>query len=186
MKKHSVISHINPVAPMALETNFKTHEKTSYPFSPEPKRPKCVKVILNSNDRQAGSLLTRAVFNVRLPTEFQNKQLNLVVDSFIVGSSPNSVSNLSLFPYYIRIAEYRNPYSYSSMTQTTSGRILLTTGTSYFNNTPRTQGGNTVMDTTLFTRPITLEIFSPYFDTSAVNGLANEYSIQLSLWDDVS
>ena len=186
MKKQSVISHINPVAPMALETNFKTHEKTSYPFSPEPKRPKCVKVILNSNDRQAGSLLTRAIFNVRLPTEFQNKQLNLVVDSFIVGSSPNSVSNLSLFPYFVRIAEYRNPYSYSSTSQTTSGRILLTTGTSYFNHTPRETGGSTITDPTLFTRPITIEVFSPHFDTAGVGGVSNEWSIQISLFDDVN
>lgn len=185
MKKYSNISAVNPVAPMAMENDFKTHEKTSYPFKPEPKRPKCVKVILNSTDRQAGSTLTRAVFNVRLPVEFQNKQLNLVVDSFVVSSSPNSVSNLSLFPYFVRIAEYRNPYSYSSTSQTTSGRILLTTGTSYFNNTPRETGGNTVVSTDLFNRPITIDIFSPHFDTSATNGVANEWSIMLSLWDDV-
>lgn len=171
---------------MSLETSFMTHDKKStYPFSPEKKRPKCVKVILNSNDRQAGSTLTRALFNVRLPTEFQNKQLNLVVDGFIISSSPNSVSNLSLFPYFVRIAEYRNPYSYSSTSQTTSGRILLTTGTTYYNNTPREAGGNTVVDTTLFSRPITIEIFSPHFDTSSPNGVANDWSIQLSLFDDV-
>lgn len=170
---------------MSMEADFKTHEKTKYPFSPEPKRPKCVKVILNSTDRQAGSDLTRAIFNVKIPTEFQNKQLNLVVDSFIVSSAPNNVSNLALYPYYVRIAEYRNPYSFSSTSQTTSGRILLTTGTTYFNNTPRENGGNTVVDPTLFTRPITIEIFSPHFNTSAVNGVANEWSICISLWDDV-
>jgi hypothetical protein len=186
MKKFANISLVNPVAPMAMENDFKTHEKTSYPFSPEPKRPKCVKVMLNSIDRQAGSSLTRAVFNVRLPTEFQNKQLNMVVDSFVVSSSPNSVSNLGLFPYFLRIVEYRNPFSYSSTSQTTSGRILLTTGTSYFNNTPREKGGNTVVDTTLFSRPLTFEIFSPHFDTAAANGVVNEWSVELSLWDDVA
>lgn len=185
MSKIKNISHINPVAPMALEADFKTMQKTAYPFNPTPKRPKCVKVILNSTDRQAGSTLTRAIFNVRIPTEFQNKQLNLVVDSFVVSSSPNSVSNLSLFPYFVRIAEYRNPYSYSSTSQTTSGRILLTTGTTYFNNTPRETGGSTITDPTLFTRPITIELFSPHFDTALAGGVSNEWSIQISLFDDV-
>jgi hypothetical protein len=185
MKKHTNISQIDPVAPMAQQGDYKTHPKTSYPFTPIASRPKCVKVILNSTDRQAGSTLTRAIFNVRLPADFQNKQLNLVVDAFVVSSSPNSVSNLALFPYFVRIAEYRNPYSYNSTTQTTSGRILLTTGTTYFNNTPRETGGSTVVDTTLFSRPITLEVISPHFDTAAANGVSNEWSIQLSLFDDV-
>jgi len=179
------ISQINPVAPMAMEADFKAMTKATYPFQPVQKRPKCVKVILNSTDRQAGSTLTRAVFNVKLPTEFQNKQLNLVVDSFVVSSSPNTVTNLGLFPYFVRIAEYRNPYSYSSTSQTTSGRILLTTGTTYFNNTPRETGGNTVVSTDMFYRPITIEIFSPHFDTSATGGVSNEWSIILSLFDDV-
>lgn len=184
MKKLKNISLIDPTAPLAQQNDFKTHEKTTYPFSPEKKRPKCVKIILNSTDRQVGSTLTRAVFNVKLPVEFQDKKLNLVVDTWIVSSSPNSVSNLSMFPYFVRIAEYRNPYSYSSTSQTTSGRILLTTGTTYFNNTPRDTGGFTVTDTSLFTRPITIEVFSPHFDTSA--SLANDWSIVISLFDDVS
>jgi hypothetical protein len=185
MSKGKNISQVNPVAPMALDTDFMTMQKTSYPFTPTAKRPKCVKVILNSTDRQAGSTLTRAIFNVRIPTEFQNKQLNLVVDSFVVSSAPNSVSNLSLFPYFVRIAEYRNPYSYSSTSKTTSGRILLTTGTTYFNNTPHETGGSTITDPTLFARPITIELFSPHFDTALTNGVSNEWSIQLSLFDDV-
>lgn len=185
MKKYPNISSINPVAPMALEAHFVTHEKQpSQPFKPESKRPKCVKVILNSGDRASGSL-TSALFNVKLPTSFQNKRLNLVVDSFVVSGSPNSVANMSLYPYYIRLAELRNPYSYSSMTSTTTGVILLTTGTTYFNNTPREAGGTTITDTTLFNRPITIELFSPHFDTSAVGGVSNPWSICLSLWDDV-
>ena len=183
MKKYSNISKVNPVAPLAQEAEFKTHEKTTYPFSPVQKRPKCVKIILNSTDKQAGSTNTRAVFNVRLPTEFQNKKLNLVVDSWIVSSAPNSVSNLSLYPYYLCIAEYRNPYSYSSTSKTTSGGVLLTTGTSYFNNTPRETGGSTVVDTTLFTRPITIEVFSPHFEITTV--AMNDWSLMLSLFDDV-
>lgn len=183
MKKYPNISVINPVAPLAQQQDFKTHDKTTYPFAPEQKRPKCVKVILNSNDRQSGTL-TRATFNVKLPVEFQNKKLNLVVESFIVSSAPNSVSNLTLYPYYVRISEYRNPYSYSSTSQTTSGRILLTTGTTYFNNTPRDTGGSTVIDPTLFTRPVTIEVFSPHFDITAVNGVTNDWSIMLSLFDD--
>jgi hypothetical protein len=184
MTKLYNIAQVNPVAPLAMEAEFKTHHKTTYPFNAEPKRAKCVKIMLNSNERQSGSL-TSAQFKVNLPTEFQNKRLNLVVDAFVVGSAPNSVSNLSLYPYWIRIAEVRNPFSYSSMTGTTSGIILLTTGASYFNNTPRESGGSTVISPTLFDRPITIEIFSPHFDTSTANGISNQWSIQLSLFDDL-
>lgn len=184
MKQLHNISSINPVAPMAMEAEFKTHHKTSYPFNAEPKRPKCVKVLLNSGDRQSGTL-TSAQFKINLPPNFQNKRLNLVVDSFVVSSAPNSVSNLSLYPYYIRILEYKNPYSYTSSTGNTSGKFLLTTGTSYFNNTPRDVGGNTVVDTTLFDRPITIDFWSPYFDVAGANGISNPWSIAISLWDDV-
>lgn len=185
MTKHN-ISQVNSVSPMAMEqTNFVTHDKTSYPFKPVKKEPKCVKVILNSGDRQAGSTLQSARFKVNLPTAFQNRKLNLVVDSFIVSSAPNSVSSLSLYPYYIRFIELRNPYSYNSMTQTTSGVILLTTGTSYFNQSPRDSGGMTLVDAALFDRQFTLDFFSPHFDTTATNGLSNAWSICLSLWDDV-
>lgn len=172
-------------APMAQEAEFKTHDKTTYPFKPVLKQPKCVKVILNSTDRQSGSTLTAARYKVNLPTEFQSKKLNLVVDSFVVASSPKNVSNLSLFPYYLRIAEYRSPYSYSSMTGTTSGVILLTTGTAYFNNSSREAGGNTLVDSTIFDRTITIEVTSPHFTMSAANGVANEWSLVLSLWDNV-
>jgi hypothetical protein len=169
-------------APMALgQDDWKTHDKTTYPFNPVMKRPKCVKIILNSANRQAGSTLTSALFKVNLPTEFQSKNLNLVVDSFIVSTSPNAVANLSLFPYYLSIGEYRSPYSYSSATGTTTGAILLTTGTSFFNNSPRDSGGNTLVDSTIFDRSITIEITSPHFNTSAANGVANEWSLQLSL-----
>jgi hypothetical protein len=180
------ISQVNPVAPMAQDlSDFKTHDKTKYPFNPVPKQPKCVKVILNSGDRIAGSTLQSARFKVNLPTAFQNKKLNLVVDSFIVSSSPNSTANLSLFPYYIRFIELRNPYSFNSMTGTTSGVILLTTGTSYFNQAPRDKGGMTLVDANLFDRQFTLDFFSPHFDTTATGGVSNTWSIQISLWDDV-
>jgi hypothetical protein len=172
-------------APIAQEAEFKTHDKTTYPFKPVLKQPKCVKIILNSTDWQSGSTLTASRFKVNLPTEFQNTKLNLVVDSFIVSASPNSVSNLSLFPYYLRIAEYRSPYSYSSMTGTTSGVILLTTGTSYFNNSSREAGGNTLVDSTIFDRTITIEVASPHFDTAATGGVANPWSLVLSLFDNV-
>lgn len=184
MKYLHNISQVNPVAPLAMEAEFKTHHKTSYPFNAEPKRPKCVKVMLNSGDRQSGTL-TSAQFKINLPTEFQNKRLNLVVDSFVVSSTPNSVTNLSLYPYYIRILEYRNPHSYTSSTGNTSGKILLTTGTSYFNNTPRDSGGSTVVNPRLFDGTITIDFWSPHFDTSATNGITNPWSIQLSLFDDV-
>jgi len=63
--------------------------------------------------------------------------------------------------------------------------ILLTTGTSYFNNSPRDAGGATLVDGTIFDRTITIEFVSPHFTTSATGGVANEWSLQLSLWDDV-
>jgi hypothetical protein len=170
---------------MAQEADFKVHEKTKYPFNPVQKKPKCVKVMLNSTDRQAGSTLTAARYKVNLPTEFQSKRLNLVVDSLIVATSPNRVSNLSLYPYNIRIAEYRSPYSYHSQTGTTNGMILLTTGTSYFNNSPRDVGGSTLVDSTIFDRTITIEFVSPHFTPSATNGVANDWRLQISLFDDV-
>lgn len=187
MVKHSFnLSQLDSVAPMAIGSEqFKTHDKIKYPFSPEPKRAKCVKVILNSSDRQAGSTLTSSKFKINLPTEFQNKRLNLIVDSFIVATAPNSVSNLSLYPYYIRINEYRNLYSYHSYTQTTTGMILLMTGTNYQNNSPRDIGGSCVFDTTILDRPITIELWSPHFNTSATNGVTNDWSLVLSFFDDV-
>jgi hypothetical protein len=184
MTKLQNISMVNPVAPMAQESDFMSHDKTSYPFKPVPKSPKCVKVILNSGDRQAGSTLQSARFKVNLPTTFLNRRLNLVVDSFIVSSAPNSVSNLALYPYYIRFIELRNPYSYSSMTQTTSGVILLTTGTSYFNQSPREKGGMTIVDKDFFDRQFTVDFHSPHFDTTAANGISNSWSLVLSLWSD--
>jgi hypothetical protein len=185
----SNLPQINPVAPMALDvTRFVTHDKTSYPFKPEypgiRRKPRCIKVLLNSTDRRQDSTLTSAKFNVSLPTTFLAKRLNLVVDSFIVAANPNPVINLHLFPYYIRIAEFKNTLSYSSATQTTSGNILLTTGTTYQNNAPRDSGGSTMVDVTLFQRPITIEFHSPHFNIAAAIGLANDWSICLSLWDE--
>jgi hypothetical protein len=185
MKQEKNLPQYVSSAPMAQQQDFVLHEKTKYPFSPEPKRPKCVKITLNSGDRASGSL-TSALFNIRLPAQFQNKQLNLVVDSFVVSSAPNSVSNLAQYPYYIRLVEYRNPHSYSSATGNTTGKILLTTGTTYFNNTPRDVGGCLVSDPTLFQRPVTIEFWSPHFDVAGANGITNAWSINLSLFDDVA
>ena len=177
----------NSSVPMALQNDFKTHDKTKYPFVPEypaiTKKPRCVKVILNSGDRQAGSSLTSATFKINLPLDFLNKKLNLVVDSFIVSTSPNSVSNLLLFPYYITIPQLRSQYTYHSQSGLTSGVILLTTGTSYFNNSSRETGGITITDTTMLTRPITIEFISPHFTPSATNGITNAWALSLSLWD---
>jgi hypothetical protein len=177
------ISLVNPVAPLAMEADFKTHDKTKYPFTPAKKQPKCVKIILNSNDRQQGSTLQSAKFKINLPLEFQNKKLNLVVDSFVVSSAPNSVANLALYPYYIRFMELRNPYSYSSTTGTTSGVILLTTGTSYFNNSSRESCGMTLVDSNLFDNQITVDFMSPHFDITT--GLTNSWSLVLSVFDQV-
>ena len=190
MVKHDKnLSQINSSAPMAIasQNDFVAHDKQAYPLQPVypgiRKKGRCVKVILNSGDRQTGSSLTSAKFLVNLPTEFIAKRLNLIVDSLIVSTAPNSVSNLSLYPYYIRIPEYRNHLSYNSTTGTTSGMILLTTGTQYQNNSPRETGGGTLIDPTLFQRPITIEFYSPHFDVAATNGVANAWSIQISLWD---
>lgn len=154
------------------------HKKN--PFHAERPRPRCFKMLLNSTDRFAGSPLHAASFRVSLPRSFQNKRLNLVVDSFHVASAPNGTANLSLYPYYVRIAELRSP-----MTIGNGGEILLTSGSSYHNTSPRDVGGLTVTDRTLFDRPITVEMWSPYFDVGAPGGVANNWSIQLSVYDDV-
>ena len=178
----------NNARPMVLEQTWKDHDKTTFPFNPEfpaiKKKGRCVKVILNSGDRESPSTLTAARFNVTLPTSFIAKRLNLVVDSFIVATAPNSVSNLSLYPYYIRIADFKNPLSWASNISGTTGMVLLTTGTTYQNNSPREVGGGTLVDTTMFSRPITIEIWSPHFDTASANGVANAWSLALSLWDE--
>lgn len=183
MKQEKNLPQYVSSAPMAQQHDFVLHEKTKYPFNPEQKRPKCVKIMLNSGERASGTL-TSALFNIKLPASFQNTQLNLVVESFVV-SSVNGVANLLQYPYYIRIAEYRNPHSYSTATGNTTGKILLTTGTSYFNNTPRNIGGCLVADPTLFQRPITIEFWSPHFDTGGANGVSGPWSLVLSCWDDV-
>ena len=175
-----------PSAPMALEQHrFKEKGNEKMPFKPEypavREIPRCVKVILNSADRISGSTLTQPKWKVNLPTEFIGKKMNLVVDSLIIANSPNSQPNLSLFPYYLRFTDYRSPLSFSSNTGTTSGMILLTSGLTYHNNSPRDTGGVAIVDPNIFDRLLSLEFWSPHMDMAT--SLLNAYSIQLSLYD---
>lgn len=176
----------NNARPMVLEQNFKDHNKTKYPFEPEypkvRKVPRSFKILLNSQDRDAGSL-TAATFNVTLPDTFINKRLNLVVDGIVHNTSPNANANLDLYSYHIRIAELKNPYSYCSNCKNTSSSIALCQGKTWFNHSQRDLGGATLVDATLFQRPITIEIYSPHFTTSAAGGVVNDWSLSITAYD---
>jgi hypothetical protein len=176
----------NNARPMALEQNFKDHNKTSYPFHAEfpaiKKTPRSFKVHLNSQDKDAGTI-SAATFNVSLPDAFINKRLNIVVDAVCHSLAPNANGNLDIYPYYVRISELKNPYSYSSTMKGTTSAIALCQGKQWFSHQQRDIGGSTLVDWTLFQRPITIEFYSPHFTASAAGGVVNEWSLSMTVYD---
>lgn len=187
MVKHSYnLSHYNPVAPMAIQENFKD-DAPKIPYSPDkPNKERCFKVILNSQDRLDSSILTQPKFKINLPDTFKSKRLNIVVDTLVHNTAPNVNTNLEAYSWSLSIREFRNPYSYNSSTGNTHGTILVAQTRNYQNNTPRDIGGMTLVDRNIFDRAINLEFTSPHFVVTGDSGLLNDYTIVMSIYDDGS
>ena len=184
-KQLSSIHHSSQ--PMEISQNFTQMEKSTTPFAPAfPKvqqRQRTFKVILNSADRLSGGL-TNPQFYVQLPDTFLSKRLKIVVESMLVATSPNSSVNLDAYPYFVSIRELRNPYSWESTQKGTHGIILAAQTRNYQTSSSTSTACSTVCDRTLFLRPITIDITSPYFTIGGANGLTNDWSIVMSIVDE--
>lgn len=169
-------------------------EQPNYPFPNKPfgalhpaypairKKPRAFKILLNSYDREGGTLQA-PVFRVNLPDTFIAKRLYLSVDTLVHATLPASNTNVDLYPTMVTIRELRNPYSWSSTSKQPHG-VLQVTGTRNFQNAqPRDESSCTVVDRTLFDRPITVELTSAYYNVTGTNGIANDWSVMLSVWD---
>jgi hypothetical protein len=150
------------------------------------KVPRALKIVLNSANREAGSPLHAAVFNVRLPinADFNADRMIMVVESLVHAVVPNNNTNIDIFPTHVSIREFRNPYSWESSTQGPHGIIAVTGSRNFQNSSQKDLGGATLVDRRLFDRPITIDFTSPLYNTSAANGVTNDYTLVLSLWDE--
>jgi hypothetical protein len=87
------ISQRNPVAPMALNAEFKTHDKTKYPFKQTPHKPKYHRIVLRSTDKISGTN-NDAVFSMEGLPDLQGDGF-LIVDTVVASNSvdANQISN---------------------------------------------------------------------------------------------
>ena len=187
MLKKTLNSIHHSSQPMALHENFSEMDKKMPPFSPAypiiQKKERTFKVILNSADRLSGGI-TNSQFYVQLPDTFLSKKLKIIVESFLVATSPNSSTNLDAYPYMVSIRELRNPYSWESTGKNTHGTILVAQTRNFQNSSSTSTACSTMCDRTLFMRPITIDITSGYFTVTSANGLTNDYSLVLSIVDE--
>jgi hypothetical protein len=184
-KQLSSIHHSSQ--PMALHENFSEMDKKTTPFAPAypavQKKERTFKVILNSADRLSGGL-TNPQFYVQLPDTFLSKRLKIVVESMLIATAPNSSTNLDVYPYMVSIRELRNPYSWESTQKGTHGTILVAQTRNFQNSSSTSTACSTMCDRTLFMRPITIDVTSPYFSVTSANGLTNDWSLVLSIVDE--
>jgi hypothetical protein len=165
----------------SFETSF---PKQAFAGKDMKKVPRAIKIVLNSANRDSGSL-TEAMFNIRLPinAEFNADRLIMVVESLVHATGPNNNTNIDVFPTHVAISEFRNPYSWESRTKGPHGIIAVTGSRNYQNSSQKDLGGATLVDRRLFDRPITITFTSPNYTTSAANGVSNDWTLVLSLWD---
>jgi hypothetical protein len=182
------IPQVNPVAAAAIDagSDNKTHDKTAYPLhvSYINKKPRCFKVILNSEDRIDSSALVAPKYYIQLPDSFKSNRLNLAVESVYHSLENESNNLLDKNAWMLNIRELRNPYSWDSSTGIQHGTILVSTNRTYVNNNGLEIGGATVVDKTLFSRPVTFEFTSPHFDINGVGAVDNHYTIVLNIYDE--
>jgi hypothetical protein len=182
------LPQVNPVAAAAIDagSDNKTHDRTAYPLhvSYLNKKPRCFKVILNAEDRIDNSTLVAPKYYVQLPDAFKSNRLNLVVESCFHSLEDESNKALDQNAWMLNIRELRNPYSWDSKTGIQHGTILVASNRTYVNNNGLELGGATVVDKTLFSRPITFEFTSPHFDINGVSALTNHYTIVLNIYDE--
>jgi hypothetical protein len=148
------------------------------------KEPRAIKVVLDSASTRRGTL-TAAEFDVRLPIndDFRSDKVIVVVESIVHATGPQNNANVDAYPTYVSIHELRNPYSWDSRTNAPHGIIAVTGSRNYQNSSQKDLGGATLVDRTLFDRPVTLRFTSPHYDTTAAGGVSNNWTVVLSLWD---
>lgn len=149
------------------------------------KRPRAIRVMLNSADRIGGTLQAPQ-FKLHLPSAFDAKRVYVTMVRFMMAQEPNTYANVELYPTFVGIRELRDPNSWSSMTGQPHG-ILGFIGTSHQlsnNFMPSGEFGAAVADRGMFDRPITVELTSSYYDVTAADGVSNDWSIELSIWDN--
>lgn len=151
-------------------------------------RPRPFKVTLHSAHRAAGSTLQSAAYSVRLPAEFTRRsgaRLAITVESFIMAAGPNAYANVDAYPYQIALKELASPLVFSTPAQQAAGILATSVGRNYYGSVPRDwTNGVACVDPTLFDRPVTVLLTSPYFDTAAAGGISNEYTLTLVVYDD--
>ena len=187
MLKKTLNSIHHSSQPMEISQNFSEMDKKTMPFAPAhpavQKKERTFKVILNSADRLSGGL-TNSQFYIQLPDTFLSKRLKVVVESFLVATAPLSSTNLETYPFMIAIQQLRNPYSYESTGKNTHGIIACLQTRNFQNSSSTSTACSTMCDRTLFMRPITIDVTSPYFSVTSANGLTNDYCLVLSIVDE--
>jgi hypothetical protein len=143
---------------------------------------KTFRIFLNSQDRVAGSK-TAATFNITLPHQLLADRLNIAVETFIHASGPNNNSAVEVNPTVVSLDQLRNPYSYSSVDGLTHGGLCITGSRVYSNTAPKTVAGATLVDRSFFDRPVTVTLSSRHYDVNGANGVTNDWSCVLVLWD---
>ena len=158
MVKHDKnLSQFIPSAPMAQQENFKTHEKTSYPFKQSPDFPKFYKVVLRSNDKISGTN-DNAVFNITLPNDFKEHAVCCVESLYLKGSG----TDIATTPYSCHIRELITPNSYQSSNGLASDVILSNVGYSYKNNVAVGSAGVPILNASFFNaRTVNVYFTSP-------------------------
>jgi hypothetical protein len=184
MKKPIGLPHLSPSAPLALDMTdvlFQRKNNEKLKFEDERKKPRCFKIILNSSDRLDNSTLTKARFKIDLPTQFYSKKLNVMVDSLLHATTPNTNTALESNPWFLSIDEFRNPFSWYSATKNSHGMLLACQQRSYQSSTPPDEGSATLVDGNIFGTPIHLSFSSPHFDITT--SVTNPWTVVLSIWD---
>jgi len=184
MKPTFNLSQVNPVAPMAQgQENFKTHDKTTYSFLPEhpkvKKTPRSFKIVLCSLDKIGGGL-TNPQFLITLPPDFYGKHLNVCVESVLLFPGMEDGD----YTCFLSMKGIGNTLSYYSKTKNTHDIVAVWKGRTYYNHSPRNEGGATITNTNIFQNPITFEFTSPDAGEELMELIvANDYVITLTLYD---
>ena len=180
--------------PVGIRAGFTHAEPLRKSAQPMPssnvaRRPRPFRLTLHSSHRINGSSLQAAQFLIRLPAEVSRHsgaRLAISLESVIVNTGPNPQTNLSAGAYTVSIRELANPLSWvSGPSEGPNGILACLTGTSFYTAAPRDWSSAVCsVDPSIFSRPITVEFKSPFYDTAAANGLANEWTVTLVCWDD--
>lgn len=175
MVKHTHgLSDINPVAPAAINAEFKTHDKTSYPFKRTRDFPKYHKLILRSTDKQSGTNES-ATFNIKLPNTFSRDAV-LVPESFFMENEDSSA--LATVPYSVHLRQLMQPNSYSSATGNATDVLFTTAGYSYINSAQTSSWGIPILNGGFFNN----NMLTIYFSSTYSNFThTNDWTLTLAV-----